>query len=333
MALIKGIASYLPSGKLTNQNLVDQFPDFTPEKVYSKLGIKERRVSGDESISDMAIKACQKLFVTTSLTAKDTNFILLCTQSPDYILPTTACIVQSKLGVPTNAGALDFNQGCSGYVYGLALAKGIVDSGIAKNLILITSEAYTKHIHPLDKSNKSIFGDGATASWIGSEGNGLKIDEFVLGTDGNGSDNLIIKNGGSLNAKSNDEIVINSSGGIESDNHLFMNGAEIFNFTLKNIPTLIFNVLSQNNQTLESIDTFVFHQANSFMLEHLRKKIGIDKKKFIISMENVGNTVSSTIPLALESLINEEQIGDKILLAGFGVGYSWASVVLSSQKS
>jgi 3-oxoacyl-[acyl-carrier-protein] synthase-3 len=333
MALIKGISSYLPSKKLTNQDLVDQFPDFTPEKVYSKIGINERHVSGNESISEMAIKACQKLFETTSLTAKDTNFILLCTQSPDYILPTTACIVQSKLGVPTNVGAIDFNQGCSGYVYGLALAKGIVDCGIAKNLILITSEAYTKHIHALDKSNKSIFGDAATASWIGSDGNGLKIDEFVLGTDGNGSDNLIIKNGGSLNAKNKDEIAINSSGGFESNNHLFMNGAEIFNFTLKNIPTLILNVLSRNNQTLKSIDTFVFHQANSFMLEHLRKKIGIDKEKFIISMENVGNTVSSTIPLVLESLINEKKIGDKILLAGFGVGYSWGGVVLSKQKS
>jgi 3-oxoacyl-[acyl-carrier-protein] synthase-3 len=332
MALIKGISSYLPSNKLTNQNLADQFPDFTPDKVYSKLGINERRISADESISDMSIKACENLFETTILTSKETDFILLCTQSPDYILPTTACVVQSKLGIPTNSGALDFNQGCSGYIYGLALAKGLVESGIAKNLILITSEAYSKHIHPLDKSNKSIFGDGATATWIGADGDGFKIDEFVLGTDGNGSDNLIIKNGGSKSPKKNYPATVNLNGGIESDDHLYMNGAEIFNFTLKNIPSLIDEVLRRNQQTLQSIDTFVFHQANAFMLEHLRKKIGIDKSKFVVSMENVGNTVSSTIPLALESLIQEKNIGNKILLAGFGVGYSWGGVVLSKHK-
>lgn len=329
MALIKGISSYLPGSKLTNQNLADQFPDFTPDKVYTKLGINERRISVDESISDMAIKACENLLETTSLTSKKTDFVLLCTQSPDYILPTTACVVQSKLGIPTNSGALDFNQGCSGYIYGLALAKGLVESGIAKNLILITSEAYSKHIHPLDKSNKSIFGDGATATWIGSDGSGLKIDEFILGTDGNGADNLIIKNGGSKSPKKNQPATLNSNGGIESDDHLYMNGAEIFNFTLKNIPSLVEEVLSRNKQTLQSIDTFVFHQANAFMLEHLRKKIGIDKSKFVVSMENVGNTVSSTIPLALESLLQEKRLGNKILLAGFGVGYSWGGVVLS----
>jgi len=332
MALIKGISSYLPIQKLTNENLEKKFPDFSQEKVYSKLGIIERHISGDESISQMAILACQKLFESTDLEANDVDFILLCTQSPDYILPTTACIIQSKLGIPTSTGALDFNQGCSGYIYGLALAKGLIDSGIAKNLVLITSEAYTKHIHPLDKSNRSIFGDGATASWIGFDGSGLKINEFVLGTDGSGSNNLIIKNGGSLNPKKNEIVTSNSSGGVDSDDHLYMNGVEIFNFTLKNIPSLIESVLNLNKQTLESIDSFIFHQANTFMLDHLRKKIGIDKNKFIISMKNVGNTVSSTIPLVLESRIKEYSDGKKILLAGFGVGYSWGSVVLTCQN-
>ena len=332
MALIKGISSYLPIQKLTNENLEKEFPDFLQDKVFSKLGIKQRHISGDESISQMAILACQKLFESTSLAVNDVDFILLCTQSPDYILPTTACIIQSKLGISTNAGALDFNQGCSGYIYGLALAKGLIDSGIAKNLVLITSEAYTKHIHPLDKSNKSIFGDGATASWIGFDGQGLKINEFVLGTDGSGSNNLIIKNGGSLRPKKNDNGTFNSNEGGDSDNYLYMNGAEIFNFTLNNIPGLIENVLNLNKQTLESIDYFVFHQANSFMLNHLRKKIGIDENKFIISMENVGNTVSSTIPLVLEKLVKDCSDEKKLLLAGFGVGYSWGSVVLTYQN-
>jgi 3-oxoacyl-[acyl-carrier-protein] synthase-3 len=330
-AVIKSISSYLPDNILTNEMLSIEFPEWTVDKISSKIGIKERRLSGDETITGMAIQAARKMFERSLLKPNDVDFILLCTQSPDYILPTCACIVQNELGIPTSAGAIDFNQGCSGYIYGLSIAKGLILGNIAKNVLLITSEAYSKHIHINDKSNKAIFGDAATATWVGT-GVGFEIEKFVLGTDGKGSNNLIIKNGGSRFPQNKAEAYLDSSGSIRSDDHLYMNGSEIFNFTLESVPKLVSDTLKINNLNLDEVNWFVFHQANAFMLNHLRKKIGIQIDKFPIEMEYTGNTVSSTIPLVLEKLLAEGKIDhDNILvLTGFGVGYSWGSVVIKN---
>ena len=158
-AYIKAITYYLPSKRYTNEDINNEHPDWAIDKIMSKTGIKNRYISAnDEFVSDMAITVSRKLFKEYSILPNSIDFILLCTQSPDYILPTTACIIQDKLGVPKSAGALDFNLGCSGYVYGLALAKGLICAGIAKNILFITSETYSKHISPNDKSNKTIFG-------------------------------------------------------------------------------------------------------------------------------------------------------------------------------
>jgi 3-oxoacyl-[acyl-carrier-protein] synthase-3 len=333
-AVIKSIASYLPKQKLTNEMLATTFPEWSVEKISAKIGIQQRSISGDETVSSMAIKAARRLFSTSALKPENVDFILLCTQSPDHFLPTTACIIQHELGVPTTSGALDFNQGCSGYVYGLSLAKGLIFGGIAKNILLLTSEAYTKYIHPEDKSNKAIFGDGATASWIGLE-DGLEIGNFILGSDGKGAGNLIVQNRGSLVPIRENNLDESEKPFIRSNDHLYMNGSEIFNFTLEEIPRLVNSTIASNYLTMDSIDWFVFHQANAFMLKHLRLKVGIMQEKFPIYMEHTGNTVSSTIPIVLENMISIQNIsfGDKILLAGFGVGYSWGGVVLSNTKN
>ena len=330
-AVIKSIATYLPQKVLTNENLAVEFPEWQVDKIFNKIGIRERRISGEETITGMAIKAALKLFKSSAITPSEVDYILLCTQSPDYILPTSACILQSELNIPTTAGAIDFNQGCSGYVYGLSLAKGLITAAIAKNILLVTSEAYSKHIHPKDKSNRAIFGDAATATWI-STGSGLEIENFILGTDGKGGNNLIINNGGSRFPKNNKESYTDSSGSSRNDDYLYMNGSEIFNFTLESIPELVTNTLLSNKIQLEDINWFVFHQANAFMLNHLRKKIGIDVDKFPIEMEFTGNTVSSTIPLVLEKLLNENKVklNDTLMLTGFGVGSSWGSVVVKN---
>ena len=148
----------------------------------------------------MAIKAAEKLFSEYQIDRSIIDFIMLCTQSPDYYLPTSACIIQNKFGLSTNIGAIDFNLGCSGFVYGLAMAKGLIKAGIAKNVLLLTSETYTKFIHEGDKSNRTIFGDAAAATLISTDGYAA-IEEFDLGTDGNGSENLIVRNGGLRNQK------------------------------------------------------------------------------------------------------------------------------------
>lgn len=331
MIVIKGVASYLPNEILTNQMLVNDFPGWSEDKIFNKLGIKKRHISKNETISGMAIAASKKLFEKCKINPSDIDFILLCTQSPDFILPTTACLVQEALGIPTSSGAIDFNQGCSGFVYGLAIAKGLISANIAQNIILITSEAYTKHLNINDTSNRSIFGDGATATWVCNSQNGFSIHDFILGTDGKGAPHLIVKNGGSRNPKKMQNNNSDDDNTEKSNDHLYMNGTEVFNFTLNSIPKLISNTLQKNRLEINDIDYFVFHQANKFMLEHLRKKIGIDEEKFIIQMENTGNTVSSSIPLILENLFDclDGKNTCKIFLAGFGVGFSWGGVVLS----
>lgn len=331
-AYIKAISVYLPTKILSNEDLALEFPEWSVDKISKKVGIKQRHIAAtDEFVSDMATKAANKLFEECNIDKNLIDYVLLCTQSPDYFLPTTACLVQQKIGLSNSCGAIDFNQGCSGFVYGLSLAKGLILGEIAKNILLITAETYSKFIHPLDKGNRTIFGDAATATLISNNGV-LKIKSFELGTNGEGCTNLIVKNGASRFPNKNNQTQNDDFGNIISEDHLYMNGSEIFNFTLQAVPSLVQNTLLKNYLQIDNIDFFVFHQANKYMLNHLQKKIGLSNEKFVIEMENYGNTVSSTIPIVLKSLLNENKIHSKmkLLLAGFGVGYSWGGVVLES---
>lgn len=333
-AFIKAISYYLPKNILTNEELVTRFPEWSVEKVANKIGVNQRHISSqDEFVSDMAIKASEKLFIEHNINPSEIDFILLCTQSPDYFLPTTACIVQDKLGIPKSSGALDFNLGCSGYVYGLAIAKGLISANIAKNILLITSETYSKHIHKNDKGNTTIFGDGASASLISTKGF-AEIKEFELGTDGSGAENLIVKEGAMRHPVKNNTEINNEEGSKIWPSNLYMNGTEIFNFTIEFIPSLVKSTLIKNSILDSDVDLYVFHQANKYMLNHLRKKLGIPEDKFFLCMEDFGNTVSSTIPIALYEAQNACKINSsaKVMLAGFGVGYSWAGCVLEYGK-
>lgn len=331
-AKISAVSYYLPSEELTNDQLSKAFPEWSVEKIMSKVGIASRRIAGkDEFASDLAYKAAQKLFEENNVSPEKIDYLILCTQSPDYFLPTTACLVHKLLGLSSHAGAIDVNQGCSGFVYGMGLAKGVIAAGDATNVLLITAETYSKFLHPLDKGNRSIFGDAAAAALISAEANGAAIGSVSLGTDGGGAANLIVKNGAMRSVRSNDdELHTDEDGNPFNDNYLFMNGSEVFNFTLESVPALIKQVLEKNKLSQDDIDLFIFHQANKFMLDYLRKKIKIPSEKFFIWMESCGNTVSSTIPIALHNAQKENRIkkGDKVLLAGFGVGYSWGGTIL-----
>jgi len=332
-ASIKAISYYLPDNIVSNHTINNDFPEWDIYKISSKTGISERHISSvDEFASDMAIKASEKLFFEHSINRSCIDFLLYCTQSPDYFLPTTACIIQDKLGLNTSIGALDFNLGCSGFIYGLSLAKGLISGGMANSVLLITSETYSKFIHPKDKSNKSIFGDASAATLISSEGGILEIGEFVFGTDGSGAKNLIVKNGGIRNINKKGIDSMDEYGNIHNEDNLFMNGAEIFNFASEFIPILTEEILKKSKLSYESVDLFIFHQANRFILNHLRKKIGIPENKFFISMEHCGNTVSSTIPIALYDAIAQGKITTikNCIIEGFGVGYSWAACNLTS---
>jgi len=329
MAYIKHISYYLPEEILTNERINEEFPEWGIEKISAKTGISQRHISAvDEFSSDMACKAAEKLFAEHSVDRNSIDFVLLCTQSPDYLLPTTACIVQHRLGLRTEVGALDFNLGCSGYVYGLSLAKGLIAGGMANNILLITSDTYSKFIHPSDKSNKTIFGDAASASIISSETGFCSIGDFIFGSDGRGAQNLMVKNGGMRFRRiGKSEEFTDDYGNVKSDDYLYMNGTEIFNFTGENVPVLVRSILNKSGLHFDDVGLFIFHQANRYMLNHLRKKLGIPEPKFYISMENCGNTVSTTIPIALYEAKKEGKLlpGLNLILAGFGVGYSWAA--------
>lgn len=329
---IKAISYVLPDKIVTNEDLVKEFPEWTVEKIAGKIGIKERRVAAEnETASDLALKAAENLFSEHKIDKDSIDFVLFCTQSPDYFLPTSACVIQDKLGLRTDIGALDFNLGCSGYVYGLSLAKGLIAADVAQNILLITAETYNKHIHPKDKGNRTIFGDAAAATLIGKEGF-AEIGEFSLGTDGKGAENLMVKKGGLRYPDTLNDIVFEDNGNPKSSDHLFMDGGAIFNFTSDAVPMLVDNALKKNNLKLEDINLVVFHQANKYMMNYLRKLIGIDTENFYIYLEKVGNTVSSTIPIALYHAQKEDKLKGNILLAGFGVGYSWGGVILKVEN-
>ena len=327
-AYIKAISYYLPNNILTNEDLVKEFPEWTVEKVAAKIGINQRHIAGEnETAADMAVLAAEKLFAEHKIERSCIDFVLFCTQSPDYFLPTSACIIQNKLSLSTNCGALDFNLGCSGFVYGLSLAKGLIAGGIAQNILFITSETYSKHLHEKDKGNRTIFGDAAAATLISKDGF-ASIEEFSLGTDGKGAENLIIRKGGMRQPAAINDLQTDEHGNMSSSDYLYMNGAEIFDFTSEAVPVLIEHVLKKNQINKDDIDLFVFHQANKYMMNYLRKLIDIDKDKFYFCLESVGNTVSSTIPIALYEAQKENVLKGNVLLAGFGVGYSWAGVIL-----
>lgn len=332
-AYIKAIRYAFPEQRLENSDLARAFPEWSVEKIENKTGIQTRYIArDDECASDLGEAAARLLFTSNACDPAEIDFLLLCTQSPDYLLPTTACVLQSRLGLPTSCGALDFNLGCSGFVYGLGIAKGLIETGQAKKVLLVTAETYSKFLHPGDRSVRTIFGDAAAATLIAAAASTTEfISSFRFGTDGSGAKNLIVPTGGMRQKpQANPPILLDENGNRRTVNHLYMNGPEIFNFTLKNVPKLVAEVLALSGIGKEQVDRFVFHQANRYMLEYLCKKLGLQPERFEISMGDCGNTVSSTIPIALKQAADSGRLenGQLTMLVGFGVGYSWAGCLV-----
>ena len=299
---------YLPTATLSNEELATLYPEWTADKILTKTGISSRHVvSGGETSLDLAEEAVNRLFKSAQIQTSEIDSLLLCTQSPAYVLPSSACVLHERLGLRKGIGALAFDHGCSGYIYGLSLAKGLIVGGVAKNVLLVTAETYTKYIEEDDKSTRTIFGDGAAATLIDAE-DALKIGSFAFGTDGAGADKLIVRDG-----------------------KLLMDGPEIFNFTLDVVPKTMNEVLAKNNLSKGDIDLFVFHQANKFMLDTIRKANGLPTDKFYVNLQTTGNTVSSTIPIALKQLDDAGRLnaGMKVMLMGFGVGLSWGATIVT----
>jgi len=333
-AAIKAVTSFLPAGELTNDQLAEEFGTWHGNQIFEKTGVTVRHVSArDECASDLAVAAANKLFESGVCASEEIDFLVLVTQMPDYFMPTTACLVQNRLGLRTTCGAIDINLGCSGFIYGLAVAKSLVEAAVASTVLLITSDTYTKWINPKDRSTRTLFGDGAAATLVsGVESESDLIGPFVLGSDGRGVKDIVVPAGGFRRPVTPETSIPreDETGSWRSEENLFMNGGEVLAFTIRTVPPVIDELLRKSGLTLDDVELVIPHQANKFMLERLRAKLKVPSEKYWIDMKESGNTVSATIPIAIESARNQGRLksGHRVLVAGFGVGYSWGAAMI-----
>jgi 3-oxoacyl-[acyl-carrier-protein] synthase-3 len=328
------ISYCLSSKAVTNKDLANEFKEASADTIFAKTGISTRfQTEGDVVASDLGFLAAEKLCKEHNIQKEKIDFIIFVSSCLDYKSPTTACVLQDRLGLNTNIGAIDILHGCTGFIYGLSAAKGLIATDQAEKILLITADSPTKLVHPEDLELLSIFSDGAAATIVTNQNSKVsgKIGKFVFGTDGIGAKNLMSTRSGMRNPtdanwfKENKEVPSGLKWG-----KLEMNGSQIFIFSIRTVPKLVNTILRKENLAIEEIDLFVFHQANGVMLDFLRSKLRIPKKKFYLNIENKGNTVSATIPIALKDAFSEGLItkGCKVLVAGFGIGYSWGGTVI-----
>jgi len=272
----------------------------------------------------MAFRADEKLFQDHDIDRSTVDYLLFCTQTPDYPLPTTACLLQDRLGLATTVGAMDFNLGCSGFVYGLSLAEGLIRGGMAKRILFITAETYSKYIHPSDRSLRTIFGDGAAATLIDA-GDEPSLTHFRFGTDGSGGDTLLVTE----NAMRCDDQTLRPRHRKRWPSALYMDGPSLLSFTVGAIPGVISDMLASAGLKPENVQYYLMHQATRKMLEQLANACGVAQEKIPIRLEDVGNTVSCTIPILIDQMRSNNEIDTQAnnLLVGFGVGWSWAGCV------
>lgn len=328
-AAIRGVAGYLPPQIEKND---------MSTRAAKALGIEERHVAApDQAASDLACEAAENLFKKYPAAREGVDFILLCTQQPDYPLPSTACLVADRLGLPKSVGALDYNLGCSGYIYGLGLAKGLIEAGLCKKLLLLTVSLYVREGSPEDNATRPVFADGASATLIeGVESDRPLLDAFVFGTDGALGPKAIIQEvGGSRHPYRTTEIKkIEDEHGSRTNADIFMDGQEVMLFTLREVPPMVEEVLAKAGLTREELDYAVFHQPNKFMLDYVQRKCKLQKVPFFNDASKTGNTVAATIPLGLCSILKEQEPESlkHVLMAGFGVGLSWGGCVADLSK-
>ncbi len=344
---LNAISYYLPKKTLDNETIIKDFfhyggsreGEITSESLYSKCGINNRFVADlEETSKDLGNKAAEKLFEEWDIAKSTIDYLIFVRDASDYKGPNTSCIMQHNLGLPQTVAAIDIQHGCSGWVYGLSISKALITAGMAKRVLLITADVPTRIIHPEDIDIRSIFSDGAAASLISGEilENGINsaIGDFIFGTDGAGEKVLYTERSSVRHPadiaylKKYEHLPSKLEAG-----RLRMDSAKIFLFAFRCVPKLITELLEKHKMQMDDIDLFIFHQANGAMLEFLRKRIKIPEDKFINNVENIGNTIGSTIPIAMKQSVDNNKIkpGNRIMVLGFGIGFSWGGTILTKQ--
>jgi 3-oxoacyl-[acyl-carrier-protein] synthase-3 len=331
MPTIQAISYILPDRIYSNQDFFSDFPEAKGASLEKTGVVKRHIISPGQTASDLAVLAAEKLFEEHNIDRQEIDFILLVFLGADYYMPASSGIVHAKLGFKSNCGALDIQVGCSAYPYALSIAAGLIAAANLKKVLILTASALTNTIHSKNKGLRFVFGDGAAATLVVSGGEG-KLGSFVFGNDGNQFEKIIIRDGGERNPLTPESYIekVDENEKLSHGANFFMDGIGVFNFSIRQVPLLVADVLEKAGLEKEDIDLFVFHQPNMFLTETIRKKMAIPKDKFVHCIAEMGNTVQSTIPIALYESIKNGRLkrGMKVLIAGFGVGLSWSGAII-----
>ena len=329
---LAGVVCAIPEKVLDATELEQKYGAEDTQKIIDNIGVKERHVVGEKiCTSDLCLRATEVLLQQLNWPRESIDAIIFVSQTPDYVLPATACSLHGRLQLAKHCAAFDINLGCSGYVYGLWLISQMLSAGQMRRALLLVGDTITKLVSPEDRSAYPLFGDAGSATAVEFRP-GSEEMVFVVGTDGSGAEHLIVPAGAFRQPKSDrtGKLYQQADGNIRSDEHVRMDGAEIFTFTLREVPPLVKETLQTKGWSINDVDAFVFHQANTYILNYLARRIKIPADTFVLAMESFGNTSSASIPLALtaSSKMKGVQGQQKLLLAGFGVGLSWAAAAL-----
>lgn len=325
---IKYITTYLPPKLVSNEDLAEVFTELSPDAIFKKSGVRKRfRTTFDVIGSDMARLAAEKLFSKYNLEKSEIDFLIFVSEGNDFKAPATAILLQEKLGLK-QIGAIDVPLGCSGFTHSLGIGKSLIESGMCNSVLVLLGDTPGFVSRPDDFSLQALFSD-AGAAYLLEKSSKNSIGQFVFGSDGEGAENLFVDHSGARNPADTKYIEKHTDAHGMLYGHMQMNGLEIFTFSLKIVPELVRGILEKNNVSFDDVDYFVFHQASPIILKSIKRKLKIPDEKMIANVEEYGNTVSVSIPLCLEQLNDNGKLsGKKVLVAGFGIGYSWSGTII-----
>lgn len=329
---ITGLAGAVPSNKIDNYAYTNHFDKETVKEIVEKTGIKERRFAPPGmTSSDLCLSAAEKLLDDLHIDRDEIDVLLFVSQTPDYRMPATSVILQDRLGLSKSTAAFDINLGCSGFVYGLSLAYSYSMQPNIRKVLLLDGETRSRVYHPKDRQTAFIFGDAGVAAIVEKKKD-IGQAYFSLNSDGSRESLIKVDAGGYRNPSTPEtlkEKVVDEHGNIRTAEHGYMNGADVFNFVLREIPKDLEKITMSAGKDIQELDYYLFHQANSFMNNYLRKKLKLDQNKVPESISKFGNTSSVSIPITMVDKLQGKLNGNKnLLLCGFGVGMSWASAIL-----
>jgi len=330
-ARIHGVEYSLPRRVVTNDEIATAHPQWKMAQVARRTGVLQRHfAASNETALDLSHEACRLLLEATGTSPDRVEALIVCTQTPDFVMPPNACLLQDRLGLAKNVAAFDLTLACSGYIYGLFLAKALIESGALETVILVTADTYSRLISADDRGPYALFGDGAAATLLVAGETGL--GEFVLGTDGSLGSAFSVPGGGARNprSESTSHLAADRNGNLRSQEHIHMDGPGVLAFVQREVPGAVDCVLKKAGTSLSAVDLVLFHQASQVALDYLEEVLGIPPAKTFRNLERVGNTVSASLPMLLSDARRAGRLkdGDLVLLVGFGVGLSWGACLL-----